>query len=134
LAVGSGGLFGKGYLHGTQTQLRYIPKQWTDFIYCVPAEEFGFMGGALVIILFAVLMWRGVWIAMQSRQQFASAAAIGIVTLFLFHMFVNIGMTMGLFPVMGIPLPFLSYGGTFLIVDLASVGLLLNFYRTRFGW
>ncbi|HET7152337.1 MAG TPA: rod shape-determining protein RodA [Candidatus Kapabacteria bacterium] len=134
LAVGSGGFFGKGYLHGTQTQLRYIPKQWTDFIYCVPAEEFGFIGGGLVIILFAVLMWRGVWIAMQSRQQFASAAAIGIVTLFLFHMFVNIGMTMGLFPVMGIPLPFLSYGGTFLIVDLVSVGLLLNFYRTRFGW
>jgi rod shape determining protein RodA len=134
LAVGSGGLLGKGYLHGTQTQLRYIPKQWTDFIYCVPAEEFGFIGAAGVVLLFAVLMWRGVWIAAQSRQQFASAAAIGIVTLFLFHMAVNIGMNMGLFPVMGIPLPFLSYGGTFLIVDLISIGLLLNFYRTRFGW
>jgi len=134
LAVGSGGLVGKGFLQGTQTQLRYIPKQWTDFIYCVPTEEFGFIGGALVVILFAVLLWRGVWIASQTRQQFASAAAIGIVTMIMFHAAVNMGMDMGLFPVMGIPLPFLSYGGTFLIVDLISVGLLLNFYRNRFGW
>ena len=134
MAVGSGGIFGKGFLQGTQTQLRYIPKQWTDFIYCVPTEEFGFIGGALVVVLFTVLLWRGVWIASQSRQQFASAVAIGIVTMILFHASVNMGMDMGLFPVMGIPLPFLSYGGTFLMVDLACVGILLNFYRTRFSW
>jgi len=134
MAVGSGGLIGKGFLQGTQTQLRYIPKQWTDFIYCVPTEEFGFIGGATVVILFTVLLWRGVWIASQSRQQFASNAAIGIVTMILFHATVNMGMDMGLVPVMGIPLPFLSYGGTFLMVDLLCVGILLNVFRTRFVW
>lgn len=134
MAVGSGGVFGKGFLQGTQTQLRYIPKQWTDFIYCVPTEEFGFVGGGMVIVLFTILCWRGVWIAFQTRQQFASAAAIGVVALILFHAVFNIGMTVGVFPVMGIPLPFLSYGGTFLLVDLAAVGVLLNIYRTRFEY
>lgn len=134
MAVGSGGVFGKGFLQGTQTQLRYIPKQWTDFIYCVPTEEFGFLGGGLVIVLFTILLWRGTWIAFQTRQQFSSGVAIGIVALILFHAVFNIGMTVGIFPVMGIPLPFLSYGGTFLLVDLLSVGLLLNIYRTRFEY
>ncbi len=134
LAVGSGGLIGKGFLQGTQTQLRYIPKQWTDFIYCVPTEEFGFIGGFLVITMFALLLWRGMWIASQTRQSFSSAVAAGIVSMFLFHAAVNMAMSMGVFPVMGIPLPFLSYGGTFLMVDLAAVGLLLNIYRTRFEY
>lgn len=131
LAVGSGGLTGKGYLKGTQTQLRYIPEQWTDFIYCVPTEEFGFIGGGLVIVLLASIILRGVSIAGTVRTRFASVVTIGFTTILFYHTLVNIGMAIGLVPVMGIPLPFLSAGGTSLILNLFMVGLLLNFYKTR---
>lgn len=131
LAVGSGGVTGKGFLHGTQTQLRYIPEQWTDFIYCVPTEEFGFVGGVLVIALLASIILRGVNIASLVRTRFASVIAIGFATAIFYHTMVNIGMAIGLFPVMGIPLPFLSAGGTSLIMNLAIAGLLMNFYKTR---
>ncbi|MCO6465598.1 MAG: rod shape-determining protein RodA [Bradyrhizobiaceae bacterium] len=131
LAVGSGGLTGKGYLKGTQTQLRYIPEQWTDFIYCVPTEEFGFVGGMLVIVLLASVILRGIQIAGTVRTRFASVVAIGFSTILFYHTLVNIGMAIGLVPVMGIPLPFLSAGGTSLILNLLMVGLLLNFYKTR---
>lgn len=131
LAVGSGGLTGKGYLKGTQTQLRYIPEQWTDFIYCVPTEEFGFVGGTLVIVLLASVILRGISIASTVRTRFASVVAIGFTTILFYHTLVNIGMAIGVVPVMGIPLPFLSAGGTSLILNLMMVGLLLNFYKTR---
>ncbi|NQW29794.1 MAG: rod shape-determining protein RodA [Ignavibacteria bacterium] len=131
LAVGSGGLTGKGFLKGTQTQLRYIPEQWTDFIFCVPTEEFGFVGGVIVIGLLGSIVVRAVSIAGQVRTKFASVIAIGFGALLLYHTTVNIGMSIGLFPVMGIPLPFLSAGGTALIVYLSLVGMLLNFYKTR---
>lgn len=131
LAVGSGGVTGKGFLHGTQTQLRYIPEQWTDFIYCVPTEEFGFVGGVLVIALLASIILRGVNIAGLVRTKFASVIAIGFASAIFYHTMVNIGMAIGLFPVMGIPLPFLSAGGTALIMNLAIAGLLMNFYKTR---
>lgn len=131
LAVGSGGLTGKGYLQGTQTQLRYIPEQWTDFIFCVPTEEFGFIGGALVIILLASIILRGINIAGIVRTRFASVVTIGFTSILFYHTIVNIGMAIGLVPVMGIPLPFLSAGGTSLILNLFMVGLLLNFYKTR---
>lgn len=131
LAVGSGGLTGKGYLKGTQTQLRYIPEQWTDFIYCVPTEEFGFIGGGLVIVLLASIILRGISIAGTVRTRFASVVTIGFTTILFYHTLVNIGMAIGLVPVMGIPLPFLSAGGTSLILNLFMVGLLLNFYKTR---
>ncbi len=131
MAIGSGGIFGKGFLQGTQTQMRYIPKQWTDFIFSVPTEEFGFIGGVVVIALLTVLIMRSVRTAGYVRSQFASIICAGIAVGFVFHMMVNIGMAVGLFPVMGIPLPFLSAGGTSLIINMALVGLLLNFYRAR---
>jgi rod shape determining protein RodA len=131
LAVGSGGVTGKGFLQGTQTQLRYIPEQWTDFIFCVPTEEFGFVGGVLVLGLLASIMLRTISIAGLVRTRFASVVAIGFSTVLLYHTMVNIGMAIGLFPVMGIPLPFLSAGGTALIMNLTVVGLMMNFYKTR---
>lgn len=131
LAVGSGGLSGKGFLQGTQTQLRYIPEQWTDFIFCVPTEEFGFVGGVLVIALLASIILRSFNIAGSVRTQFASVIAVGFGTMLLYHTLINIGMAIGIVPVMGIPLPFLSAGGTSLIINLTVVGLLMNFYKTR---
>ncbi|HBB26451.1 MAG TPA: rod shape-determining protein RodA [Bacteroidetes bacterium] len=131
LAVGSGGITGKGFLQGTQTQLRYIPEQWTDFIFCVPTEEFGFMGGIVVITLLGFVALRSAGIAASAKTSFSSVIAIGFASLLLFHTMVNIGMAVGLFPVMGIPLPFLSAGGTALIGNTAIIGLLLNMYRQR---
>lgn len=131
LAVGSGGVTGKGFRKGTQTQLRYIPEQWTDFIFCVPTEEFGFVGGVMVIALLASIMLRAANIAVSVRTRFASVIAFGFGSVMLYHTLVNIGMAIGLFPVMGIPLPFLSAGGTALIVNLTIVGMLMNFYKTR---
>ena len=131
VAIGSGGVFGKGYLQGTQTQLNFIPEQWTDFIFCVPGEEFGFAGGSLVLLCFTALLLHGIHIANLSKNKFASAAAIGIIGVFATHMLINIGMSMGILPVIGIPLPFLSYGGSALIANMAMVGLLMNFYSNR---
>lgn len=134
MAVGSGGLTGKGFMQGSQTQLKYIPKQWTDFIFCVPAEEFGFAGGITVIGLLTLLVVRGITIASKAQaldtNRFASLVAAGISMMFFYHMLVNIGMAIGLFPVMGIPLPFMSAGGTSLVINLMMVGVLLNIYRT----
>ncbi len=129
LAVGSGGLTGKGYLQGTQTQLRFIPMQWTDFIYSVPNEEFGFVGGALAIFLYVSLILRAIKIAYDTDSKFYSILAIGVATVFFYHITINIGMAIGLTPVMGIPLPFMSQGGTALIINMAMVGLLLNAHR-----
>lgn len=131
VAIGSGGLFGKGYLQGTQTQLNFIPEQWTDFIFCVPGEEFGFFGASLVLLLFLALFLRGVTIASLSKNKFASIAAVGITAVLATHMLVNIGMSMGLMPVVGIPLPFLSYGGSALLATMVMSGLLMNFWANR---
>jgi rod shape determining protein RodA len=131
VAIGSGGLFGKGYLQGTQTQLNFIPEQWTDFIFCVPGEEFGFIGASLVLVFFATLLIRGINIASLSKSKFGSAAAIGITSVFGFHMVINIGMSMGLMPVIGIPLPFMSYGGSALLANLTMAGILMNVYVNR---
>ena len=130
MAVGSGGITGKGFLEGTQTQLRYIPKQWTDFIFCVPTEEFGFIGGSLVILLLINLVYRGIKIASEIRSPFMSTICVGVSTIFLYHTFINVGFAIGLMPVMGIPLPFLSAGGSSLIVNLFMAGLLINAYRS----
>ena len=131
MAVGSGGVTGKGFLQGTQTQLRYIPMQWTDFIFSVPTEEFGFVGGITIIVFFGLFLLRSVDIANEADDKFYSIAAYGICSVFLYHTIINIGMVIGLVPVMGIPLPFLSYGGTSLIVNLAFVGFLLNAFRNH---
>ena len=131
VAIGSGGFFGKGYLQGTQTQLNFIPKQWTDFIFCVPGEEFGFIGAAIVLALFAILLVHGVRVGYTAKNRFGSTIAIGISALFAVHVFVNIGMSVGLMPVMGIPLPFLSYGGSSLCSYMIMVGLMMNVYANR---
>jgi rod shape determining protein RodA len=129
LAVGSGGVIGKGYMQGSQTQLRYIPMQWTDFIYSVPTEEFGFIGGVLVIGLLTMLMLRIIDIARLSESRFNGILAIGTATMLLYHTLINIGMVIGLMPVMGIPLPLMSYGGTSILVNLMLMGVMLNIYR-----
>lgn len=131
IAIGSGGLIGKGFLKGTQTQLNYIPEQWTDFVFCVPGEEFGFLGASIILCLFAMLILHGLRIASISRNRFSSLAAIGITGILAAHTIVNIGMSMGLMPVIGIPLPFLSYGGSALAANMIMVGLLMNFYANR---
>lgn len=131
VAIGSGGLFGKGYLQGTQTQLNFIPEQWTDFIFCVPGEEFGFFGASIVLILFGVLLMHGIKIASACKNRFSSIAAIGITAVFATHVLINIGMSMGLMPVVGIPLPFLSYGGSALLATMVMSGLLMNFWANR---
>ncbi len=130
MAVGSGGVTGKGFLQGTQTQLRYIPKQWTDFIFCVPSEEFGFIGATLVIALLAAIAIRGVRIAAISDRKFHGVLAVGISGIFFYHTTVNVGMAIGLMPVMGIPLPFMSYGGSSLVINMFMAGLLINSYKT----
>lgn len=129
LAVGSGGLTGKGYMQGLQTQLRYIPKQWTDFIFCVPTEEFGFLGGITVIGLLGVMMSRGLKIAQETENKFHGIIAIGFVSILFYHSIINIGMAMAIMPVMGIPLPFLSAGGSALMINVSMVGLLLHAHR-----
>jgi len=131
IAIGSGGITGKGYLHGTQTQLRYIPEQWTDFIFCVPAEEFGFIGAAIVLSLYGFLLLRLVRIYRVVRDPVASVLTFSFTAMVLYHVFVNIGMTLGLVPVMGIPLPLMSAGGTALVATMTTIGLILNFYRRQ---
>lgn len=126
IAIGSGGLFGKGYMQGTQKALAFLPMQHTDFIYSVVGEEFGFMGSVTVLILLGGLAARGFWVAARARNRFAGLVAAGIATTLLFHTLVNTAMTAGMAPVTGIPLPFISYGGTFMITCLFQVGLLLN--------
>ena len=131
VAIGSGGLFGKGYLQGSQTQLNFIPEQWTDFIFCVPGEEFGFLGATVVLALFALLLARCVSIASTVNSRFASFTAIGFFGIIGIHAIINIGMAVGLLPVIGVPLPFLSYGGSALLASMAMVGVLMNLYANR---
>jgi rod shape determining protein RodA len=131
VAIGSGGLFGKGYLQGTQTQLRFIPEQWTDFIFCVPGEEFGFVGAATVLLLFLTLLLRGIHLASLIKNPFGSILAVCITSLFGAHVVINIGMSLGLFPVIGVPLPFLSYGGSALLTNMSMVGLLMHGFAHR---
>jgi rod shape determining protein RodA len=112
IAIGSGGFWGKGYLGGTQTKFDFVPEQSTDFIFCTIGEEFGFVGVMLVVVLFMVFLWRLMYLADLQRSHFARAYGFGVVGILFFHFLVNIGMTIGLMPIMGIPLPFFSYGGS----------------------
>jgi len=131
LAIGSGGFSGKGFLQGTQTQLKYIPMQWTDFIFSVPNEEFGFIGGATIVILFTLIFWQCLKIASEANDKFSSILTFSILVIFLYHCIINIGMTIGIVPVTGIPLPFLSYGGTSLTLNSLMVGILLNINKNN---
>lgn len=112
IAIGSGGFFGKGFLNGTQTKLKYVPEQDTDFIFCTVGEEEGFVGSSAVVILFAVLIWRLIYLAERQTSRFGRVYGYSVLSIFFFHLFVNIGMVLGLTPVIGIPLPFFSYGGS----------------------
>jgi rod shape determining protein RodA len=132
IAVGSGGLTGRGYLQGSQTSLNYVPEQHTDFIFTVIAEELGFTGAALLLGLYGLLVWRGLRTAALARDQFGSLVAAGVVAMFAFQGFINIGMTLGIMPITGIPLPFVSYGGSSLIASFLAVGLLLNVHMRRY--
>ena len=132
IAVGSGQFAGKGLFEGTQTSLAYVPENHTDFVFTVIAEEFGFLGGALVLGLYLVLAWRGLRIAILSKDTFGTLVASGIVAILAIQVFVNVGMTVGIMPVTGLPLPFISYGGTSLIVWFVMIGLLLNVHMRRF--
>lgn len=131
IAVGSGGWLGKGLGGGTQSQLNFLPSQHTDFIFAVTAEKLGFLGAGLVILLFTVILVRAVMVAWRASDAFGFMLATGITGFLAIHVLINIGMNLGIMPVTGIPLPFLSYGGTNLIVSLAAVGLLLSVSRHR---
>jgi len=131
IAIGAGGLFGTGFMHGTQTQLQFIPIQHSDFIFSAVGEEFGLIGAGLTLFLFVMLIWRTVLMADEARDNFGSNLAAGIAVMLFFHVFVNIGMTLGLLPVVGIPLPFLSYGGTSLVMNLIAIGILQSVAMRR---
>jgi rod shape determining protein RodA len=131
IAIGSGGLFGRGYLKGTQTNLDFVPEQHTDFIFTVVGEEFGFAGAMFVLLLFALLIWRAVRIALLAKDPFGTYLAAGIASMFVIQVFVNVGMTLGIMPITGIPLPFVSYGGSSFLTNCAAVGLLLNIHMRR---
>jgi len=131
VALGSGGFLGKGFLQGTQTKLAFLPAQHTDFIFSTFGEQFGFLGSLLIVLLFLLFIIRGLRTAQMSRNRFASLVAMGAVAVFCFHIFVNIGVAMGIMPVTGLPLPFMSYGGSSMITNMILVGLLLN---VRYRW
>ena len=126
ITVGSGQIFGRGLAAGSQSQLNFLPAlaQQTDFIFAVLNEKLGFLGGTLLLVLFGVLVYRGVRVAYVAQDRFGMYLSTGIVAMILFHVFINAGMNMGIAPVTGIPLPFVSYGGTALIVSMAAMGLL----------
>lgn len=131
IAIGSGGFFGKGFLAGTQTHLKFIPERHTDFIFSVLGEEWGFIGGIVLLILYFFILHFGLNIAQTCEDYFCKLAAAGIVTLISFHIITNIGMTIGIMPITGVPLPFISYGGSSLLTMMILIGLLLNFNANK---
>jgi rod shape determining protein RodA len=124
IAIGSGMFSGKGYLQGTQSHLSFLPEHHTDFIFAVIGEEFGFLGAALLLGLFAIVVWRAFRIARMSRDLYGTLIAAGVAGVLVFQVFVNIGMTIGIMPVTGLPLPFVSFGSSSLVVFLMAIGLL----------
>lgn len=134
-AIGSGGLWGKGFLEGTQTQLRFLPEQWTDFIFPVIAEEFGFMGAGFLLLVFAVFLLRLLKAAGEHKNPFAQLVIVGVTMTFFVHLIINLGSAMGLFPVIGLPLPFVSYGGSAFLSYSIMLAICLNFdfYKREFS-
>lgn len=131
IAIGSGSLWGKGYLKGTQTRLKYVPEQHTDFIFCTIGEEWGFIGSIVLIAVYVALMWRIVVIAERAEDKFTRAYAYGLLGFFIFHFSVNIGMVLGLVPVIGIPLPLVSYGGSSFLSFTIMLAILLKLDTMR---
>ena len=126
IAIGSGMLFGKGLFQGTQSQLNFLPENHTDFIFAVVGEELGFVGAAILLLLYLIVLWRGICIARDASDMFGRLLAVGITSMLAFHVLVNVGMTLGIMPVTGIPLPFMSYGVSSLTTNILSVAILLN--------
>jgi rod shape determining protein RodA len=132
IAVGSGGLAGKGFMQGTQSQLRFLPEQHTDFAFSVFSEEWGFLGSIVILLLyFAIILW-GMNVAARCNDRFGTFLAVGVTAMLFWHIIINIGMVIGLFPVVGVPLPLFSYGGTSMITSMIGVGILLNINMRRF--
>jgi len=134
-AIGSGGLWGKGFLEGTQTQLRFLPEQWTDFIFPVIAEEFGFIGAGSLLLIFSVMLMRLLSIAGEHKHPFAQLVIVGVASIFFVHLVINLGSAMGLFPVIGLPLPFISYGGSAFLSYTLMLAICMNFsyYKREFS-
>ena len=132
IAIGSGGLWGKGLMAGTQSRLQFLPEKHTDFIFAVLGEEMGFLGVLLLLALFSSLLVHGFMIAYHSRDRLGALIAMGVVTLLATHIFLNIGMTTGLLPIIGLPLPLVSYGGSSLVSTFLGLGLLMNVRMRRF--
>jgi len=131
IAIGSGRILGKGFLHGTQTQLQFIPEQHSDFIFSAIGEEFGLLGALVVLGLFVIYFWRTLVIALQARENFGSLLAMGINFMTIFHFFANVGMALGILPVVGIPLPFVSFGGSSLLLNFICLGVLQSISMRR---
>ena len=126
ITVGSGGMWGQGWGHGTQTASGYLPEQWTDFVFCVLGEEFGFIGSFVVLALFFAMFVRCLMIAAQAKDLFGGILISGVVSMFLFHILQNVGMVVGIMPITGIPLPFVSYGRSALLSGMVAIGMVLN--------
>ncbi len=126
IAIGSGMLFGKGLFEGTQSQLNFLPENHTDFIFAVVGEELGFVGVTFLLLLYLVVLWRGIQIAREASDTFGRLLAVGITSMLAFHVLVNVGMTMGIMPVTGIPLPLMSYGVSSLTTNIMSIAILMN--------
>jgi len=131
IALGSGGMFGRGFMQGTQSHLNFLPERQTDFIFTMLAEEFGLAGGLGLLTLYALLLLYGAAIALRSHSQFGRLLAMGVTVTFFLYVFINIAMVMGLVPVVGLPLPLISYGGTAMITVLVGFGLLICVYVHR---
>ena len=131
IAIGSGGLFGKGWLFGTQSQLHFLPEAHTDFIFATLSEEWGLFGGSLLLLLYYLLIREGFLIAQRTNDYFGKLLAWGISLMLGMQVFVNIAMTMGLMPVVGLPLPLMSYGGSSMVVTFIALGILVNIDRRR---
>ncbi len=131
IALGSGGIFGKGYMEGTQSHLNFLPEMQTDFIFTMLGEEFGFMGTLLLLFIYAALIMVSIRLALKSRSLFSKYLSLGVCNVFFIYVFVNIGMVTGLLPVVGVPLPFISYGGSSMLAVMFGFGLLMNCYINR---
>jgi rod shape determining protein RodA len=131
IAIGTGGLMGKGLFNGTQTNLRFVPEQSSDFIFTALGEQLGFIGSAFVLVLFGVIIWRILMAAVNARNRFGQLVAIGVAAVISFHVFVNVGMTVRLMPVTGLPLPFMSAGGTVFVAMSVALGLVHSVWIHR---
>ena len=132
IAIGSGMFSGKGFLKGTQNALSFLPEQHTDFIFSVLAEEWGFLGGFLVLVIFMLLLIWGLHVAFGCRDMFGMIVSVGITAMIFWQVIINVGMVMGLMPVVGVPLPFVSYGGSSIVTTMISMGILMNIRMRRF--